>query len=338
VTFSILDTVGANTISYLDSTASPGNAYTYQVKAVNVGGDSPYSNQASVNIPALPADPTNLTATAFSPTQVDLAWTDNAVNEDGFVIERSVDGSGTWSPVGQTAADAVAFSDLTVSPATTYWYQVYAFNIAGNSLPASSGAVMTPDAPPAPPSNLPAANVTDNSLTLNWQDNSNNETGFNVQMAATADFGSILNTVNLGANVTSASFTGLTANTTYYFRVEAVNGAGSSGWSDFLAVTTAAVAPSLPAAPSNLSATNVAQTSLTLNWQDNSNNEAGFTVQVATNQSFTNNLQTFSAGANVTTWNFTGLTRNRNYYFRVAAVNAAGASAWSPTLNVRTLR
>ena len=83
---------------------------------------------------------------------------------------------------------------------------------------------------------------------------------------------------------------------------------------------------------------NLTQTSITLNWVDNSNNEAGFTVQIATNNTFTNNLQTVTVAANVTSWNFTGLTRNTKYYFRVAAFNAAGTSAWAPPINDKTLK
>jgi titin len=135
--------------------------------------------------------------------------------------------------------------------------------------------------------------------------------------------------------VTTLDFTGLTPGTTYYFRVQAFNVAGPSAWSAPLAVITAAT---IPAAPSGMTTANNTQTSITLNWQDNSNNEAGFTVQIATNNTFTNNLQTFTAGPNATSWNFTGLTRNTKYYFRVAAFNAAGISPWAPTINDKTLR
>jgi hypothetical protein len=83
---------------------------------------------------------------------------------------------------------------------------------------------------------------------------------------------------------------------------------------------------------------NVTQNSITLNWLDNSNNEEGFTVEIATNNAFSTDLQTFTAGANVASWNFTGLTPGTKYYFRVAAFNAAGTSAWAGAINDRTLR
>ena len=40
-----------------------------------------------------PQAPSNLTATAISSSQVDLAWQDNSSNEDGFRIEKSTDGT-----------------------------------------------------------------------------------------------------------------------------------------------------------------------------------------------------------------------------------------------------
>ena len=43
---------------------------------------------------AAPKAPTNLAATAVATNQVNLSWTDNATNEDGFKIERAPDAGG----------------------------------------------------------------------------------------------------------------------------------------------------------------------------------------------------------------------------------------------------
>src|ERR1043165_2284473 len=47
--------------------------------------------------PVPPAAPTNLTATTFSTSQINLSWTDNANNENGFKVEQSTDGT-TFTP------------------------------------------------------------------------------------------------------------------------------------------------------------------------------------------------------------------------------------------------
>ena len=114
----------------------------------------------------------------------------------------------------------------------------------------------------------------------------------------------------------------------------------ANGTSAYAVSNSVAVPPDAtpPAAPSNLTATNVAQTTLTLNWQDNSNNETGFTIQRATNSTFTKNLVTINVGANMTSYADSGLTKNTKYFYRILATNVAFNSPWSPILNVATAK
>ena len=165
-----------------------------------------------------------------------MAWTDNANNEDGFIIERSDDSGSTWNQVGQTAANVVTFSDTTVAPASNYWYRVFAFNTVGNSANLTNviKVTTTTGIPPGAPSNPVVTNRTASSLTLGWQDNSTNETGFTVQIATDKNFSQSLQSFNVGANVTSYTFYPLAPNTKYYLRVAAFNGAGASSWSSTL--------------------------------------------------------------------------------------------------------
>jgi predicted phage tail protein len=128
---------------------------------------------------------------------------------------------------------------------------------------------------------------------------------------------------------------------TYTYRVAAFNANGTSAYSN---IATGAMPPdaTVPAAPSNLSATGVTATALRLNWQDNSNNETGFVIQIATNSTFTKNVVTITVGPNVTFSDITALRRATKYFFRIQAVNlfnaGAGPFPWSPTLNVTTLK
>jgi FtsP/CotA-like multicopper oxidase with cupredoxin domain/fibronectin type 3 domain-containing protein len=336
VTFSVIANLGINAASYVDAAVLPGDTYTYQVKAFNSVGDSAYSNQAVVSIPALPADPTNLTATATSGTNVDLAWSDNATNEDGYVIRRSNDGGATWNVVGQTAANGATFSDPSVSPNTAYQYRVHAFNLSGNSLPTNTAQVTTPDAVPAAPSNLTATLQTGPQIALAWTDNANNETGFLLERSVNGGAFSALATVtaNTVSYVDTAVSAGSTGNT-YVYRVGATNLVGTSAYASSASVL---IAATVPARPTGLTVTGIAQTTLVLNWLDNSNNESGFTIQIATNNTFTTGLQTIQVGSNVTSYLFSGLLPNTKYYFRVLAFNVAGSSPWSTIINARTIR
>jgi fibronectin type 3 domain-containing protein len=78
-----------------------------------------------------PAAPTNLAALAPFPTQVVLSWTDRASNEDFFSVERSTDVASGWTEVGQASANAVNFTDDSVSANVTYYYRVRGYNSFG---------------------------------------------------------------------------------------------------------------------------------------------------------------------------------------------------------------
>jgi hypothetical protein len=84
------------------------------------------------------------------------------------------------------------------------------------------GHAPKPGRAPRPPSNLAVMMVTQTSITLNWQDNSNDETGFHIEraLAVVGPWG-LAGTVE--ANVTSFSDNGLVAGTTYFYRVSAFN-------------------------------------------------------------------------------------------------------------------
>lgn len=79
-----------------------------------------------------PAAPGALVATSAGASVINLSWADNSGDESGFGIERSGDGV-NFSQVGTATTDATAYADTGLSPDTTYWYRVSAFNAAGYS-------------------------------------------------------------------------------------------------------------------------------------------------------------------------------------------------------------
>jgi len=229
------NTHGART--FTDPTANANTAYLYRIVAQNTvgyGAEFPsmtvQSFSATVGVNA-PAAPTTLTATLQAGPQVSLTWRDNATNEAGFVIQRSTDGV-TFVQIGTAPArnntGNVTFVDATAPTGLTSTYRVAAVNIAGTSAFSNSAAVPVP-AMPAAPSSLTAANGPNGggnsrSVILNWTDNASNETGFTIQRATNAAFTSGLNTATVGANVTTLTQTGLSRNTSYYYRIRANNG------------------------------------------------------------------------------------------------------------------
>ena len=319
--------VGTNVISFTDTGLSPSITYTYTICAYNASGRSNYSNNASATTQSggtIPAAPSNLTATAVSSSQINLAWSDNSNNETGFKIERAASSSGPWTQIVTVGANITTYSNTALTPSTTYYYRVCAYNTAGNSSYSNTASTTTQASGTIPnaPSNLTVTAVSSSQINLTWQDNSTNETGFKVEQAASTS-GPWTQIVTTGTNVTSYSNTGLPSCTTYYYRICAYNSGGNSGYSNIPSATTN------PNPPSNLTATAVSSSQINLTWQDNSTCETGFMVERSTSSSGPWS-QIATVGANVTSYSDTGLNPSTTYYYRV------GGSGYSNTASATT--
>jgi hypothetical protein len=104
----------------------------YKDQGVNSGSDTAWLDQ--ISFPphsAPPFAPTNLTATALTPTSVALHWTDNSDNESEFYIERF---SGSmWSLIDWAPANVTSAVNNGLNPLTQYSYRVRAANANGES-------------------------------------------------------------------------------------------------------------------------------------------------------------------------------------------------------------
>ena len=82
--------------------------------------------------PTVPADPSGLSATTVSSSQINLSWSDNATDEDSYQVEQSLDGV-NFSVIAVLSADSTSYSDTGLSASTQYSYRVNASNAAGDS-------------------------------------------------------------------------------------------------------------------------------------------------------------------------------------------------------------
>ncbi len=193
---------------------------------------------------AVPAVPSNLTGTTLSGTQIRLNWQDNAINEDGFVVERSANQSNSWTALPALGANVTTFTDTNLTPSTQYRYRVRTFNDVGSSYYPSNIAAattqMVPGVTPAAPSGL-IGTLNWNTVTLTWSDNSNNEDKFLIQKLG---YNSVWNTVKeVPANQTT-DYTYTASAQINQFRVVARNSTGgSSEASNVLSVATRPEAP-----------------------------------------------------------------------------------------------
>ena len=142
---------GSATSTLTVNVSSTTVASTYSLTVTGTNGSLTRSTTVGLTVlatpPAPPAAPSSLTATAVSSSQINLAWMDNAANEEGFKIERSTDGM-NFSPLVTVGANVTGYSDTGLSPSTTYYYQVYAYNAAGNSGHSNTANATTQGAAP----------------------------------------------------------------------------------------------------------------------------------------------------------------------------------------------
>jgi hypothetical protein len=303
-----------------------------------------------------------VTGTANNP-RVNLTWTDNSIKETQFTIQRASDANFTTGLRTFTAAAAagsgtnVAYTDTTVSPNNTYWYRVFAIGATVGDTQAYPGSLGFPTmsadsvsgtqtilvgaAPgtPTAPTNLTAALQTGPQVSLTWRDNATNETGFVVERCS---FVAPATTCSNFAQIATAGPRNNTGNVTYVdttvafgnsylYRVAAVNSASVPPYTYVtLADANAVVVPAIPAAPTNFRVSVVKANgnnyTATLNWAS-ATGPTNFTIQRATNLSFTTGLNTSTVTGTARTVNQT-VNRNTVYYYRIRANNGLIFSLW----------
>ena len=208
-----------------------------------VTGGAPAPSDASA-----PSAPGTLSATASGSAQVNLAWgaaSDN-VGVTGYRLERCA-GSGCTSFAQIATPAGTSFSDTGLSANTSYSYRVRAADAAGN-LGAYSNAASATTAqaagdltPPTAPASLSASAAGSTQINLAWAASSDNVgvAGYRLERCA----GSGCTTFTQIATPAGTSFgdTGLSANTSYSYRVRAADAAGNLGaYSNAASATTSA--------------------------------------------------------------------------------------------------
>lgn len=212
---------------------------------------SPTDEPTSDPGPTTPEAPSNLTARAASSSRIELAWADNSDGESGFTIERSFDGE-VWEEIATAGRNVTAYLDMGLQPDTSYFYRVRAMNASGYSPYSNTASATTMRAqsggggnhqPPAAPTNLAATSSSSSRIDVSWTDSSNNEDGFALERSrgASSRWQEI---ATIGRNHVGYLDTGLTADTSYSYRVRAYNFAGHSAYSNVASAKTGTAAGS----------------------------------------------------------------------------------------------
>ena len=175
--------------------------------------------------------PSSLSVSNPTSESLQLSWTDNSNNEDGFKIERRLSGS-SFSQIATVGANVTSFTNTGLYFDTQYTYRVRAYKASTNSNYSNEASGTTSgQVSISAPSNLQVQDVTTTSISLSWTDNSDNESGFKI-VRSSSENGTYSEVGTVGANTTTYTNSGLSSNTSYYYKVRAYNSQGNSGFSN----------------------------------------------------------------------------------------------------------
>ena len=207
---------------------------------------------------------------------------------------------------------------------TAYGFSIFELQVFGGAATNSGGGT----APPAPTGLTPTV-VSSSQINLSWNA-STGATSYNVKRATVS--GGPYTTIASGVTATSYSDTGLSASTTYYYVVSAVNANGESANSSQVSATTSA-GGTPPPVPTGLTPTVISSNQINLSWNA-STGATSYNVKRATVSG--GPYTTIATGVTGTSYNNTGLTPATTYYYVVSAVNANGESANSSQVSGTT--
>jgi hypothetical protein len=182
------------------------------------------------------------------------------------------------------------------------------------------------------PSGTNVVAVSWNQVNVSWQDNSTNESGFEVHRSTTGPSGAFAFLVSTQVDVSSYGNGGLSGTSQYCYKIRAFRTiGGKTGYSQFSAIACATTPPPpAPAAPANADAWPAGSTNAGVVWTDNSMDEDGFRVERSLDAGSTW-ITAGTAGPNTTLLYDNGRASEQQVCYRVIAFSDGGDSPPSNT-------
>lgn len=320
-----MDTVSANIAEIELENIQPSSQYSFQVKAINYYGSSTYSNIAQVSTGVFNA-PSDLTGRSNTTREIVLHWLDNSDCEAGFIIERMIAPS-VWNPIDTVSEGIIETTIDNLQAGTQYDFRVKAYYGTIQSAYSNTVTVRTRKFLPAP-TEFQVSVISAVQAQLSWVDNATEETGYEVEQRSSGGSWSLVSTTP--ADATTFTRSGLTPDSTYYFRVRAVGDDASSDWSNERMV----VMVFRPDAPIALLARAVDYKSIHLQWTRGSWNETLYEIERREGVGSWIPVKTTGRGDTATMDD--GLNDTTIYTYHVRAVNSAGVSDWSNEASATT--
>jgi len=303
-TYSTLtSTLAGTATSFADTTALDGTQYQYKVIAQGAGGNSADSNVVAGL--TYPAAVSTLTVHAVSTSEIDLSWT-GVTGATTYKILRSTDGS-MYTQVDSISGPAASYQDSDLggglTEGTRYYYEVVANNATGDS---TDGNAQFTSTFAAAPSGLMLTVISNTEVDLAWTNNSSHQASVGIEKSINNSTWTLLGTTHDG---TTAGFqdTSVTGGHTYYYRVSAIDEAGTNYMSDVASVSALTVPDG-----SDVTATANTDGTVSLNWTTPTS-ATTFNVQQYDGSSWT----TIFTGTTATSETDTTVAGDTAYIYRV---------------------
>lgn len=165
-----------------------------------------------------------------------LGWTSSPRSEKFFLQRNSGNG---FEPIALLDNRISTFKDSTVQPSRTYQYRLYAYARGEYSAPSNviSGTTSAPKVAPNAPNELRVVSYTQTIISLEWNDQSNNEESFEVFRGVEGAAATLYRTISGAHNLAAVN---LNPSTNYEFKVRARNQYGVSAFTNAVVQKTAA--------------------------------------------------------------------------------------------------
>jgi fibronectin type 3 domain-containing protein len=209
--------------TYTHTGLTAATMYYYAVASVNAGGTSVKSTATSATTGvSAPGVPSGVTAKAASSTSITVTWT-SVTGASSYIIYGGTS-STSLAQIGTSTSATYTHTGLTA--ATTYYYAVASVNAGGTSEKSTSVSAATGTDAPSAPTGLTATVASSTSITVKFN-TVTGATGYKLYWSSNNS------TFTLLSSLTSTTYThsGLAANTSYYYKVSAVNGTAESAQS-----------------------------------------------------------------------------------------------------------
>ena len=326
------DTESADRV-YTHSGIEPNSKWRYQLKAINVAGEGPWSNEATAETEAnKPSVPRLVSAEENGPDKIIVGWfkpdDDGGAPITGYRIQTQPPGKNTWEALDSTDASATFYRHTGLNPGSEWTYRVAATNKAGRGAWSFAVIATTETTVPSVPRNLSATTESSTEVRLTWTkpvtDGGLTLEGYRIEYLA--DNGSWRALVaNSNSMNTGYLHRGLDPGSEWTYRVRAINSKGIGPASSPVSATTDAIPPGLP---ENVTAEADGAHALIVAW-DPPANDGGSAITKYQVEIFILDEWRLLASPSGTRYRHTGLDPESAYSFRVSAVNTAGRGEWS---------